>query len=324
MYKREITIMTNKEKYRKFCQTEQDIPIFSKDWWLDSVCGKDNWDVVLVEKGGQIMASLPYYLTKRKSFTRIVMPKLTQTMGVYVKYPKGQKYYKRLSWEKDMMIKLAKSLPKYDSFVQSFDKLVTNWLPLYWLGFKQTVRYTYVIEDISVGDLEKGFETDIRRRRRKAYDVGVEVLESNDIEKFYEINSLTFQRRKMEIPHTFELVKRIHDACVQNSAVRMYFAKYEDNIIAVNFLVYDSNTVYYLMGGIHPDYKDLGGMDVVQFESIKFALENNKSFDFEGSMIESIEKYFRSFGAVQKPYFQISKTNSRLLKFVNFFREIVK
>ncbi len=316
--------MTNKEKYRKFCQTEQDIPIFSKDWWLDSVCGKDSWDVVLVEKGGQIMASFPYYLTQRKSFIRIEMPKLTQTMGVYIKYPKGQKYYKHLSWEKDMMTKLIKSLPKYDSFVQNFDKKVINWLPLYWLGFQQSTRYTYVIEDISVEDLEKGFETDIRRRRRKAYETGVEVIESNDIDKFYEINTMTFKRRNMEVPYSFDFVKNLYNVCSEHNAVKMYFAKYKEDIIAVNFIVYDDNTVYYLMGGIHPDFKDLGGMDIVQFESVKFALKNNKAFDFEGSMIESIEKYFRSFGATQKPYYNITKTNSKLLKTINFVKEIIK
>ena len=37
--------MTNKEKYREFCKAEKNIPIFSKDWWLDSVCPENKyWD----------------------------------------------------------------------------------------------------------------------------------------------------------------------------------------------------------------------------------------------------------------------------------------
>ena len=318
--------MTNKQKYREFCKNEKDIPIFSKDWWLDSVCGIDGWDVVLVEKGGQISASLPYYKTKKAIFDIITMPKLTQTMGVYIKYPPKQKYYKRLSWEKDMMSKLIASLPKVDMFSQNFDKRITNWLPFYWTGFEQTTRYTYVIENITIEELEKNLETDIRRRRRrKAFKVGVEVFEGDDIEKFYELNTMTFSRQGISVPYSFEFVKKLYDICKQNDAVKMYFAKNSDGIvIAVNFLVYDENTVYYLMGGIHPDFKDLGGMDVVQFESIKFALENGRAFDFEGSMIESIEKYFRSFGSMQKPYFSISKTNSKLLKVRQLVKEILK
>jgi len=316
--------VTNKEKYRKFCEKEKNIPIFSKDWWLDSVCGEANWDVVLVEKGQEIFASLPYIKTKRTVFEMISMPKLTQTMGVYIKYPPKQKYYKRLSWEKDMMSKLIDGLPKVDTFSQNFDKSITNWLPFYWAGYEQTTRYTYVVENMTIEELEKNLETDIRRRRRKAYEAGVEVYESHDVEKFYELNTMTFKRQGREVPYSFDFVKKLYESCKLNDAVKMYFAKYEGNIIAVNFLIYDENTVYYLMGGIHPDFKDLGGMDIVQFESIKFALESGRAFDFEGSMIESIEKYFRSFGAVQKPYFNITKTNSKLLQIRQVVKEILR
>ncbi|WP_373073590.1 GNAT family N-acetyltransferase [Sulfurimonas sp.] len=316
--------MTNKEKYKNFCSDNNDIPIFSKDWWLDSVCGKDNWDVLLVEKGGHISASMPYVLKKKAIFNMIVMPKLTQTLGVYIKYPKGQKYYKRLSWEKDMMTKIIKQLPEFDYFTQNFNTSITNWLPFYWNGFEQTTKYTYRIENIELDELDNKFETDIRRRRKKALQLGVEVVESDDIETFYELNTMTFKRKGIEIPYSFELVKKIFESCKKHNSVKMYFAKYDNQIIAVNFLVYDNNTVYYLMGGIDDTKKDLGGMDLILFDSIKYALENNKAFDFEGSMIENIEKYFRSFGAVQTPFFTITKINSRLLKLKNMFKEIIK
>lgn len=315
--------MTNKEKYRKFCKKEKDIPIFSKDWWLDTVCQESDWDVVLFEKGGEIWASLPYQKTKKAIFEIITMPKLTQTMGVYIKYPPKQKYYKKLSWEKEVMEILISNLPKVDYFSQNFDHSITNWLPFYWAGFEQTTRYTYIIENISIEELEKNFETDIRRRRRKAYEIGIKIIESEDIETFYKLNTMTFARKNIGISYSFEFVKNLFENCKENSAVKMYFAKYQDEVIAVNFLVYDDNTVYYLMGGIDPSKKDLGAMDAIQFESIKFALESGRRFDFEGSMIESIEKYFRSFGAIQTPYFSISKTNSKLLKVRKLIKEFL-
>ena len=92
---------TNKQKYRDLCQLERSIPIFSKDWWLDAVCGEDKWDVAIVEKGGHIFASMPYYLMRKNGFNSIIMPRLTQSMGPWLHYPKKQKYAKRLSFEKD-------------------------------------------------------------------------------------------------------------------------------------------------------------------------------------------------------------------------------
>jgi len=317
--------MINKEKYREFCKSEENMPIFSKDWWLDSVCGEDNWDVILYERGGKIVASMPFYIKTKAIFTIITMPKLTQNMGIYIKYPKGQKYYKRLSWEKELIKYCLNKLPSVDSFSQNFYYSILNWLPFYWQGYSQTTRYTYVIGNISIDELEKKFETDIRRRRRKASSIGIMVYESDDIKKFYEINKKTFLRKNKDIPYSFEFIDNLYKNLKQRNICKMYFAKDKDNsVIAVNFLVYDNSTVYYLMGGIEPSKRDLGGMDMILYESIKFALENGKFFDFEGSMIESIEKYFRSFGAEQRPYFNISKTNSKLLKTRSFIKELIK
>ena len=312
--------MTNKEKYKIFCEKENNIPIFSKSWWLDCVCGTQNWDVAIVEKGGEVMASMPYYYTKKSIFNIITMPKLTQTMGPYIKYPNGQKYYKRISWEKEIIDLLLEQLPSYDYFIQNFNHDISNWLPFYWKNFSQTIRYTYIIDNKEInGDIEKTLLTESRRRRiKKARKMDIQILESDDIELFYKLNKKTFQRQKMKIPYSFDYVKKLYESCKTNDSVKIYFALFEDKVIAANFLIFDNNTVYYLMGGIEPEMSDLGAMDLIQLESIKFAIENDKIFDFEGSMIENIEKYFRSFGARQKSYSQITKTNSKLSKIRNF------
>jgi glycosyltransferase involved in cell wall biosynthesis len=315
---------SDKIKYREFSKKEK-VPIFSQPWWLDAVCREDNWEVIIIEKGGNIFATMPYVTRKKYGQLIISQPILTQTLGIYFNYPRNQKYYKKLSFEKEMIEKILQKLPKFAKFDKSFDFKNTNLLPFYWAGFDLKVKYTYVIESIKIEDLEKNFETDIRRRRRKAYEAGIEVYEGDDIEKFYKLNEMTFVRQGREMPYSFKFIENLYKNCKENNACKMFFAKDKDGtVIAGNFLIYDETTVYYLMGGIDPKYKDLGGMDVVQFESIKFALGSDRKFNFEGSMIESIEKYFRSFGAIQKPYFNISKTNSKILKIRQLFKVILK
>jgi len=314
-----------KEKYKEFAEQEN-LPIFMQPFWLDSVCESGmEWNVILYEKGGKVWGSFVYFIKRKNTFIEIIMPRLTQFLGPYIKYPEKQKYYKRISWEKEVMNYFIDKLIKYDSFNMNFHYLNENWLPFYWRGFEQTTRYTYIVENISVEDLEKNFETDIRRRRKKAFNLGVEAFESDNIEKFYELNKMTFERQGKKIPYSFEFIENLYKNCKANSACKIYFAKdKENNLIAGNFLIYDKNRVYYLMGGIDPNYKDIGGMDVILHESIKFAISSGRAFDFEGSMIESIEKYFRSFGAIQKRYFNISKTPSKLLRLKTALKDLAK
>jgi len=312
--------MTNKDKYIEFCKNKDNIPIFSQPWWLDVVSGEDEWNVSIVEKGGNIFATMPYYIEKKYGQIVIKNPKLTQTLGIYFNYPKNQKYYKKLSFEKEMIGKLIKQLPLFSKFSKSFHFNYQNILPFHWLGFESKINYTYTIENISIEELEKKFETDIRRRRRKALNLGIDVYESDDIETFYELNKKTFIRQGVSIPYCFEFVKRVYSIVSENSAGKILFAKYEDRVIAAIFLVYDNQSVYYIMGGIDPEKRDLGAMDLLQYESIRFALNSKRSYDFEGSMIESIEKYFRSFGSIQKAYFQVTKTQSKILKTLEFIK----
>ncbi len=160
--------MTDIEKYRIFCKTEEKIPLFSKDWWLDTVCGHENWDVVVIEKGGLIAATLPYMRTKRYGLCFITMPPLTKALGPWLRAYDG-KIAAEYAHQKELFTKLIQSLPRFDYFCQNFHPNITNWLPFYWQGFKQTTWYTYVLDDL--GDLQtifSGFQGNIRREIKKA------------------------------------------------------------------------------------------------------------------------------------------------------------
>ncbi|AEX85653.1 FemAB family [Marinitoga piezophila KA3] len=308
-------MMSNKDLYKNFCEKEP-IPVFSQYWWLDAVCGENNWDVILVEKGGEIWASMPFFKKKKLFFSLLSMPPLTQKLGPYIRYPKNQGYYKKLSWEKEIMNELISKLPKFDKFYQKWDYKYQNWLPFYWKGFKQTTLYTYVIKKgKSIDDIYNNFHSSVKRRLKKAEKLNLKVIESDDYKSFYDINKRTFERKNQRIQHSLDLVEKIFFAAKKHNSLKLYFAVDQyDEIYAAGFFVYDKDSVYYLLGGINPEKKDSGAMNLVIYEGIKFAIENNLNFDFEGSMVEPIEKYFRSFGAVQKRYFLIFATNNKLLK----------
>lgn len=311
-------VQHGKALYRDLCSQEQTIPIFSKDWWLDAVCGDDNWNVALVEENGEIVASMPYYFVKNLGLMQITMPMLTQTMGPWIKYPPGQKYASRLSYEKKVFTELIDQLPEFASFNQNFHYFVTNWLPFYWRGFKQTTRYTYVIEELS--DLDgvfAHFKKHLRKEIRKV-ETDLEVVQDNDIERFYHINKLSFHRQNRKIPYNLKYVKNINNACEKNKCRTIFFAKDKnDNYHAALFLIWDNMSAYDLLGGADPRYKSSNAKSLITWEAIQYASGVTNKFDFEGSMMENVEQFIRGFGAIQKPYFNLSKVNSKLIMLKN-------
>jgi len=308
--------MNTKNKYRIHCKEEKSIPIFSQDWWLDSVCGEKNWGVCLVEKGDQILASMPYHTKKRYGFTLLSHPLLTQNLGPWIR-PSVVAYSKMLGDQKDLMEALILQLPEYDYFNQNWHYTHTNWLPFYWKKFTQTTRYTYVIDDLS--DLDKVFsEFAYSKKKNIKKSAGlINVVLDISADEFYENHKMTLLKQHSKISYSKELFKEIYDACYQNNAGKTIAAYDKDgNLHAALFIVWDNQSAYDLISTIDPDYRKYGAASLLIREAIKFVAPHASKFDFEGSMIESVERSFRQFGAIQKPYFTVTKINSRWLKWI--------
>ena len=57
--------------------------IFEQPWWLDAVA-PGQWDAVEIEKGGKLVARLPYFKTKRFGFKLLGIPDYTQSLGYWI------------------------------------------------------------------------------------------------------------------------------------------------------------------------------------------------------------------------------------------------
>lgn len=297
--------------------------IFQQPWWLDALA-PNQWDEVTVEKNGEVVARLPYMVKKKYGLTILSKPPLTQTTGPWLK-PSQAKYTNQLSEQKELMQELIEKLPPYDYFLSTFHYSVTNWLPFFWKGFSQRTAYTYVLEDL--GDLDmvwKGFRENIRREVRKA-EKKVKVRNDLGIDRFIQINEMTFQRQGQSLPYPVQIIKDLDAACVQQNARQMFFAEDADGQIhAAIYIVWDKNSAYYLMGGGDPELRSSGATSLLMWEAIKFAATVTNKFDFEGSMIEPVERFFRAFGAIQKPYFVIEKSGTKRMKLLFYIQNLAK
>lgn len=312
--------MSKIDRYRKFCSLEPTIPIFSMDWWLDAVC-PGRWDVCLVEKNGNVEASMPYFKYKNPiGMTIISQPPETQTLGPWLRKSRAKSSVS-MGKEKHLLVDLFKQLPSFGRFQQSWHYSYTNWLPLYWEKFHATTLYTYILPDLNDLDaIWSGFRENIRTEIRKAQSrFNLKVRTDLDIDDFLLLSEKTFLRQDIKRTSHRELLRRIDKSCQENNARRIFIAEDEKGQHHAGvFIVWDQNSAYYLMGGGDPLLRNSGAASLCLWEAIVFASTVSKTFDFEGSMIESVERFFRAFGAIQKPYFSVMKTPSPLMRLWDF------
>lgn len=313
-----------KDFYKQVCAQENSIPLFSQPWWLDATVGSDNWDVLIVKKDGELLASMPYTHKNKLGFTISIQPPLTQNMGPWLSPCASRKRSSIISHQHKLLTMLLDQLPHHDYLVHNWHWHQTNWLPFYWRGFQQTTRYTYILPELSdLNQVWSGFHKNLKWEIGKAQKrFRLEVIHA-ELNSFLPLYIQTFERQKLIIPHPPSLIEKLDKACMERAQRRIFLARDDEGVDhAAVYLVWDSNSAYYLMGGSNPDLRNSGAMSLCMWEAIQFAASVSKKFDFEGSMLQQVERYFRSFGAVQTPYFCISRTNSPLLKIYQFLKLI--
>ncbi len=312
------------DKYRTLCTQELSIPLFSQAWWLDATAGEGVWDVALVFEKDEIVASMPYVVKRKFGFTIISQPILTQCLGPWLR-PSTAKYSRQLGLQKKRIQELFAQLPRFDHFQQHWHHSLTNWLPVYWMKFQQTTRYTYVIDGMdNLDDVLSNFDASYRNKMKKAEKI-VTIEHDLSIEDFYKINSLTFSRQKLETPYSLEFLRH-HDqilSCVGRR--KIFYAQDQDGKIhSALYLTWDSSSSYVHMVGEDPDLRNSGAGILLIWEAIKYTANvlGLQRFDFEGSVMENVEPVRRDCGGVQTPYFSITKTPSRLLRTALFLRSL--
>lgn len=303
--------MTNKERYHQFCLNNSVyVPVFSRDWWMDAVCGPDQWDVYLVGDGMDIRAAFVYYLCEDQEGVCIKRAPITQNNGIIFKYPENQGVVAKQHYEEKIVDEICDFIESLDlkRYEQQFHYSYTNWLPFFWRYYKETTRYTYVLEDTdNYESLLSNYASKTKNGLRKAQKY-LHVEECTDIEEFYSVNKMSFDRQCLKPPYTIDILNRLYSSCLKNDAGLMLKAvDDEGKIHSVAMLVWDNESVYYVLNGTNPELKMFQGNLLLIDYGIQFAHEKRLKFDFEGSVVKNINHVFREFGGIPKPYFRIYK-----------------
>jgi lipid II:glycine glycyltransferase (peptidoglycan interpeptide bridge formation enzyme) len=298
--------------YAALCR-DQPIPLQAQDWWLTAVGGAEHWDAALsYDEKGNLIGAMPYTWQSWMGQRLIRMPVLTSYLHIWLRYPDSHLRYRHYGFEKKVLSDLIDQLPAFLFFDQQYTPVLNNWLPFHWKGFRQTTRYTYLLEDLSdLSRIHRGMESSVRTHIRKAKDQ-LEVIRTKDLDGFYAMLEQTFDRQQLRVPFSKNLLQRLDTALNERDRCRIYMAKdKQGRIHAAAYILLDDQKASYLLSGTHPELRKSGAAYFLLWEIIKDCARQVHQFDFEGSMQPQLEAVFRSFGGVLTPYLRIQKSKNR-------------
>ncbi len=286
----------------------ENISVFSTPAWIKMYGDKLQYSGIY-EDGQKLVAGFYYYCDTKAGIPFYHCPPYTPHNGFI--YKLSSKNFAAQHGEIKRL--LAQAATFFDKLSRkgivrtSFPCEISDMQPFIWEKFKAISQYTYRIPlEQSIEDIQSKMLAERRNDIKKAIKDGLECELNYDLGLIKNMNERMFQKKSVSASHVY-LEKILSEfACSTNSY--SYVSRYKGEVIATVFCIYDATTAYYLLGSNDEANKHSGGGALTLWYAIEHAKNTGlKLFDFEGSMIKPIEKYFRGFGGDLIPYYAAVK-----------------
>lgn len=251
-----------------------------------------------------------FFLFEKKycGLNYIKNPPFSPHIGLFLVNP-AQNPAKANSFFKGAISDLADFILHLHAAVVSFafDPSVIDLQPFIWKKFKVNPGYTYQISlQQPEEDLLAGFSAERRNDINKAMRDGVVVKQVSDYSVVKDLVVKTFNRKSENLD--IAMVEKILSIFARPENSFAFVAYSDEKPVSCTFCLHHGLKVYYLLGGYDETNGHHGGGAFCIWESIRLARKLGcEIFDFEGSMIIPVEKYFRGFGGKITPYFTVNK-----------------
>ncbi len=287
---------------------EKSASIFLSEKWLNLYDDRLKCFGIF-DKSDKIIGGFAIFIEKKAKFIKYYrnLP-YSPTISLFFEN-KAQNKSKILSENKKILSLLTsffETLPYHILSVYLPSKYI-DMQPFIWQNFKAIPSYTYIIDlEKTVAEIEKGFSTKRRNDIKKAIKDGVTAQLSSDYDTVKSLIINTFDRKNKALD--VAMIDKILFEFADNKNSFAFVSYLSKTPIATSFCIYDKQKVYYLLGGYDSQNKHQGAGALAVSNAIKYAQELGiKNFDFEGSMLPEVEKYFRGFGGNLTPYYSINK-----------------
>lgn len=281
--------------------------LFNRLDWL-ALFGDQMQALGIFTDGGEMAGGLSLYQEKRWGLKILRRAPFTPTCGPFLAV-KSQNSVAVLEERRKALEGLADHLEARSPAIcmLPLDQRITDALPFFWRGYKVIPRYTYLLDlALPLEQIRKNMSPDRRNDMSKAKRDGLIVRQTQDMRVVRDLVLNSFGRQQKFVDRARLESILFQYANPDNSFALVAYR--EEKPITACFIVHDSQTAYYLLGGYRAEDRHHGAGAFAVFEAIRHAQELGlQTFDFEGSVIPPIERFFRGFGGRLAPYFTINK-----------------
>jgi hypothetical protein len=285
--------------------------LYYYSWYLDAVC--PDWSGIVITEKEQWVSVMPLPLQERWGLRYAFQPRLTQFGGPIFK-PVEMERHKEHHFLKTVLEKILDCLPQnLSAFDLNLHPDLQYFLPFHWRKCQLQPRLTYWLPlEESFGKMEKSFSSSVSNHVKKALKNGLAVEESQSTDSLL---AIALQEKFFDEKEANTFRKVWEQISLRKKGFLLYALSPEGQVCSGAAFIWDGNKMIFYAIAQGSFFKTSGANALLITEGIRLCFDRKgiRYFDFEGSMIEPVENYFRSFNPEAKIFFRIQKYRHPLL-----------
>lgn len=284
--------------------------VFSSREWL-SIYGPSLKLVGIHNDDHKLIGGFYYYQTKKMGASFVKLPPYTPHCGLFY-FSEAKNQSSVNSFSKEIISEVCQYLSGLKSkiVILAFHSSVTDMQPFIWDKYKVIPNYTCQINLLnSLEEIYANYDPKNRNKinacLKQALTIKEDYLSKEAMYSFFKqaLYSAGANVYEEELKNIFlKFSNQNNSFCLSATS--------QGTLQGAVFCAYDQNVCYYLFGGLVKNAEVSGVTNLLLHKSIEKAKSLGcKTFDFEGSMLKGVEKFFRSFGPQLLPYYTVNKAS---------------
>lgn len=285
----------NPEKWQQCVNSTDKYHLYNQFWYLDIVCNRD-WQALVWD---DYRAVFPLPISGKFGLHFLQNPNLVQQL--------------QFSGNKD-----EQDLKEFKKFIEQHYKFVALSTTSNLFSGESLSRYNLTLEVENYLSAKRG--STLRNNLKRAEKHALVLQESDDYVLGLEFLKTHFHLTGM-IPSDAEwnFYKHVMQASQNQGKAKFMFVFKEDKPVQFAFWIVDDNTAYYFLNISNEEGRKFGASHFAIDAFIRQFEPQIQYIDFEGSSIEGVKRFYKSFGAKEEIYFLYKK--NKLPFFLKWFKK---
>lgn len=256
--------------------------IYAYSWYLDAV--SPGWEALVSDDYKYIM---PLPVKRKLSIPYIVHPPLTQQLGVFSAEIVTEK----------TLCQFIRKIPyiSYDINLNEKNNLT-----------EATPQVNYILDLYrDYAEISAGYSDNTRRNLAKARKNNLTVQDDLSLPDFLNFYHDPANKHQSEVNQNF--VNKLLITIFEQGLLKIYGAYNAGKLVSVLCLTNDKKRLVYLLPKSSEEGKNTYAMFLIVDHIIRQYALQDIVFDFEGSAVEGIARFYKGFGAIDRPYYKIKR-----------------